>query len=131
VFKNRKLYKIYKKFIRENEELLEKNLRLRRDYTNFLYTIVNLNPEEVNKYYAEGDKLAKPIINEYIIKVDKFFSSRNMNEFIGLRKVSRIDDFNWKVEFGFSLFNSKKRANRLLIAGISIVLLIIMSFIIF
>lgn len=128
MFKKIKLYKIYKRFIRDNESFLEKNLKLRRDYTNFLYTVVNIDPETVNKYYTENEKVSKPIINEYIKKVDAFFSKNNMSELVAIRKVKRIDDFNWKVEFGYSLFNSKKRANRQLIAT-SIIILAIISFI--
>jgi type IV secretory pathway TrbF-like protein len=126
-----KLYKIYKKFIREHEQHLEQNLRLRRDYTNFLYTIVNLDPELVNKYYAENDRVARPAINEYIKKVDDFFRKYNMQEFVAVRKVTRVDDFNWKVEFGFSLFNSKKRAKRFFYTTLAIVVLTILSLIIF
>lgn len=131
MFKKYQLYKIYKKFIREHSELLEKKYRLRRDYTNFLYTVINLDPELVKKYYAENERVAKPTINEYIKEVDVFFRKYNMQEFVAVRKVDRIDDFNWKVEFGFSLFNSKKRAKILLRSSIAIVVLTILSLIIF
>jgi hypothetical protein len=131
MFKKIKLYKIYKRFIRDNETFLEKNLKLRRDYTNFLYTVVNIDPETVNKYYTENEKVSKPIINEYIKKVDTFFSKNNMSELVAIRTVKRIDDFNWKVEFGYSLFNSKKRANRQLIVSIISILTIISYILIF
>lgn len=129
--RKRELYRIYKQFIKDHEKNLETNFRLRRDYTNFLYTVVNLNPDTVNKYYAEGDRMSKPAINEFITAVDKYFAKYNMSELIAIRKVSRIDDFNWKIEFGFSLFNTKKRANILVYTGLSILLLTILSLFIF
>lgn len=127
----RKLYKIYKTFIKDNETILESQLRLRRDRVNFLYTVVNLDPKIVNDYYTEGDRIAKPVINDYVSKVSKFFKDRNMSEFIALRKVSRIDDFNWKVEFGFSLFNSRKRANWTVISLITLFSLILVYYLFF
>lgn len=129
--KKYKLYKIYKKFIKEHEAILEQKFRLRIDYTNYLYTIINLDPALVNKYYGESNKVSTPVINEYIKIVDEYFRANNMSEFIAIRKIARVDDFNWKVEFGFSLFNSKKRANIFLIIGILTILTIIASIIIF
>jgi len=131
MFKKFKLYKIYKKFIKDNEVILEQKYKLRRDYTNYLYTIVNLDPDMVNKYYGENDKVATPVINAYIKSVDEYFSSQNMSEFIAIRKISRVDDFNRKIEFGFSLFDSKKRANYTIVAGLVVVLSIISYFLFF
>jgi len=131
VFKKYRLYKAYKKFIRDKEAILESKFRLRRDYTNFLYTVVNLDPDTVNKYYAENENVAKPAINEYIKSVDSFFRKFGMQEFVAIRKIKRLDDFNWKVEFGFSLFNSKKRANRMIIFSLLTIILAILALIIF
>lgn len=114
----RKLYKEYKKFIKDNAYELEQKFRLRRDQVNYLYTVVNIDDKDAEAYYAENEKISVPYIKRYIKMVDKFFYDNNMNELIALRKTERIDDFNWKVDFGFSLFDSRKRMNRRIIAGL-------------
>lgn len=128
----RSLYKIYKNFIKDKESELENKFRLRIDNTNFLYTIVNIDQETANKFYGENDRISKPIINEYIKTIDTYFKEFNMQEFVALRSISRIDDYNWKVEFSFSLFNTKKRSNiKIGIISTAIIATILSYFLIF
>lgn len=129
--KNNKLYKTYKKFIREFEQDLDKEFRLRRDYTNYLYTVVSIDKNTADKYYAENDRVAKPFVKEYIAKVDSFFRKYNMSELVALRNVERINDYNYKVEFSFSLFDSKKRANRQVLASVILLISSIVSYFLF
>lgn len=124
----RRLYKVWKKFIFENETELNDKFRLRRDYSNYLYTIVNIKPEEADKYYAENERISQAPVNKYISKVEKYFIEKNMQEFIAIRNIERLNDYNWKVEFGFSLFDSKKKSKRKAYSiAIAIILFIIYS----
>lgn len=125
------LYRTYKRFIRDFQQDLEKEFRLKRDYTNYLYTIVNIDKETAERYYAENDRVAKPFVKEYVAKVDSFFRKYNMSELVALKNVERINDFNYKVEFCFSLFDSKKRANRQVLASVILLISSIISYFLF
>lgn len=130
MFKNWKLYRLYKKAIREMEPDLEKNFRLERDYVYRLYTIINLDPKIVNQYYPED--ISTTAINDYVTKVDRYMMAKGLSELIALREVTKLDNFNVKIVFGFNKFDSAKRANRIFfISALGLIAAIVAAIVIF
>lgn len=124
-----KLYRAYKKSIKSLEKEVYDNFKLERDYVNRLYTVINIDPKIVNQYYPED--VSSPIVKEYVTKVDRYMRAQGLGELIAIREITRLDNFNVKVVFGFSLFDTAKRANRIATYTIVSVILAILSLIIF
>jgi len=130
VFKNWKLYRLYKKAVREMEPDLEKNFRLERDYVYRLYTVINLDPKIVNQYYPED--ISATAINDYVTKVDRYMMAKGLSELIALREVTKLDNFNIKIVFGFNKFDSAKRANRIFfLSALALIATIVATIVIF
>ena len=130
MFKNWKLYRLYKKAVREMEPDLEKNFRLERDYVYRLYTVINLDPKIVNQYYPED--ISATAINDYVTKVDRYMMAKGLSELIALREVTKLDNFNIKIVFGFNKFDSAKRANRIFfLSALALIATIVATIVIF
>lgn len=106
-----KLYRAYKRTVKSLEKDVYDNFRLERDYVNRLYTVINIDPKLVNQYYPED--VSGTIVKEYVTKVDRYMRAQGLGELIALREITRIDNFNVKVVFGFSLFDTAKRASKI------------------
>lgn len=116
MFNKLRLFRIYRKTIRECQEELTKNFRLERDLVYRLYTIVNIDPKLVEQYYPED--VSGPVINDYVVKVDRYMRAKGLGELVAIREVQQLDKFNVRVVMGFSLFDTAKIANRLILLTI-------------
>jgi hypothetical protein len=129
-WKKVKLFYSYRKSTKQSAFLLQNEANLRIDRVGRLYTVLALNAEDIQNY---GPKLSSQIvqkyINDYILKVDKIFFQLGLNELVGLMEIKKIDELNYLVVFGYSLFNSAKVANWLVTIGI--VSLLVASYFLF
>ena len=110
-FKKIKLFFLYRKLIKKNDEVLHNpkhNLRI--DFVNRIYTVVNL-PKDVKQY---GTKLAQKYISEYINDVDKLFQEIGISEYVGILDIKRETELDYAIIFGFKFFDTAKVANRIL-----------------
>ena len=117
------LFFTYRKAIKQSSFLILNEVNLRSDRVGRLYTILNLNSEDILNY---GPKLSSQIvqkyINDYMSKVDKMFLQLGLNELIGLMEIKKIDELNYLVVFGYSFFNSARVANSLVALGVAALL---------
>ena len=124
------LFFTYRKAIKQSSFLILNEVNLRSDRVGRLYTILNLNSEDILNY---GPKLSSQIvqkyINDYMSKVDKMFLQLGLNELIGLMEIKKIDELNYLVIFGYSFFNSARVANSLVALGV--VALLTVSYLLF
>ena len=124
------LFFTYRKAIKQSSFLILNEVNLRSDRVGRLYTILNLNSEDILNY---GPKLSSQIvqkyINDYMSKVDKMFLQLGLNELIGLMEIKKIDELNYLVVFGYSFFNSARVANSLVALGV--VALLTISYLLF
>ena|ERR1035437_3132335 len=129
-WKKIKLFFTYKNAIKQASFILQNEMNLRFDRVGRLYTVLNLNAEDIANY---GPKLSAQIvqkyINDYISKADKLFLNLGLTELIGLVEIKKIDELNYLIVFGYSLFNSRKVANWLIALGV--ILLIVLSYLYF
>ena len=85
--------------------------------------------EDVKTY---GTSLTEKYIKEYISKVDTLFNTLGLSELIGIKEMSKIDEQNYLIVFGFSIFDTAKLWNRIVIFSIlGIISLFLISMIIF
>lgn len=124
------LFFTYRKAIKQSSFLILNEVNLRSDRVGRLYTILNLNSEDILNY---GPKLSSQIvqkyINDYMSKVDKMFLQLGLNELIGLMEIKKIDELNYLVVFGYSFFNSARVANSLVALGV--IALLTISYLLF
>lgn len=117
LFKKFKLYRHYRKLIKNNIDTLQTpKYNLRTDYVNRLYTVVNL-PPDVKTY---GNQLAQRHISEYIAEVDKLFQQIGISEYVGILDIKQETELDYVIVFGFKFIDTAKVANRLLITLISV-----------
>lgn len=116
-FKRFKLYRHYRRLLKNNEEALSNpKYNLRTDYVNRIYTVVNL-PPDVKTY---GTSLAQKYITEYISEVDKLFQQMGISEYVGILDIKQETEMDYVIIFGFKFIDTAKLANRLLLTMVSI-----------
>ncbi|CAG7579885.1 MAG: hypothetical protein SLAVMIC_00143 [uncultured marine phage] len=127
LYKRLKLYNQYRKIIRDNrDKFASVNINLRVDRVNRLYTVLNMD-DDVKTY---GTSLTEKYIKEYITSVDSIFAQMGLSELVGILEITKLDETNYLIVFGFSLMDTAKLARRTIVFS-SITLLIILSLIIF
>ncbi len=121
IFKRIKLYRNYRRILRNNEEVLKsKKYNLRVDYVGRLYTVVNLPTDVQKDIKTYGTKLAEKYIGEYVSEVDKLFASIGISEYVGILDVKQETELDYVIVFGFKFIDTAKFANRLLMTMIFI-----------
>ncbi len=116
IWKKIKLYFVYTGIIKRGNYLLQNEANLRVDRVTRLYTVLNIDEEDIKNY---GPKLSNQIvqkyINEYINKVDRLFNTMGLTELVGLMEIRKINELNYLIVFGYSIFNTSKVANMLIL----------------
>jgi hypothetical protein len=109
LFRNLKLYKEYKKAIREHEEYLLSEYGLERNNFNELFTTITLidAPQElVNKFGL--NVLIKKNIKEFLEKLDTDSEKLNLNELLKIYETKKLNEYEIGVTIGFKPINSRR-----------------------
>ncbi len=121
IFKKIKLYFTYKKIIKKASFVLQNETNLRLDKVGRLYTVLNVNVEDIKNY---GPKLSSQIIqkyvNDYITRVDKLFLQIGLTELVGLLDIKKLDETNYLIIFGYSFLNTSRIANVLVFSTLAL-----------
>ena len=111
-FRKIKLFFLYKKTIKQIEEELYTQFGIRVDKATRLYTVFaipkNLIEEPYNLSVSDWDILIQGYIKEYTNKLSKFLNSNGLNELYDFYNIEKIDNYNYLLIYGFSLFKSNK-----------------------
>lgn len=138
IWKKFKLFFEYKKIIKENKTKLLTKFNLRIDWSKRLYTVLNI-PEniDIDKYGSDvqvnkqkfefENKLSHSYIQKYIASVDKHLKKIGLQELVGIYDIRKIDNRNYLLIFGYTLFDSASMGNKL----IAIILAAVIGLIIF
>jgi len=99
---------------------------LRKDILNRLYTVINLPQDKLTVDYD----LASDTIRKYVNKVNHEFFKIGLQELARVEAVTKIDEFNFYIRFGFKLFDSETVAKQFLnsLRNIGIIGLILILF---
>jgi hypothetical protein len=92
------------------------SLNMRIDYIFRMYSVINMTGEEVEEPYnirkSDIETLSKNKISDYLKLVSDFLDSRGLRELYDVYEVRKVGKYNFLIIFGYSLFNTRKVANR-------------------
>lgn len=115
-FKKLSLFSLYKKIIKQNKVKLERELNIRVDSAQRLYTVLNI-PEELYGEFtlkkSDIDKISESYIKEYMFEVSKSLREIGLNELFESYEVKKVDKYSYLLVVGFSLFRSNVFYNNL------------------
>lgn len=116
-FKKLKLFRSYKKTLKEIQTELEPRFNVRIDSAKRIYTVLNVPQDLIGENFslkkADIDKISENYIKEYISELSKYLSSSGLSELQEVYKVDKVDKYSYLIVVGFSLFKSDKYYNRL------------------
>lgn len=123
-----KLYFEYRTALsRIDYELIEK-FNCRIDSVGRLYTVLNIPKELIEEPYnlrkSDIDALANNFIREYSLELFKFLDTKELKELYKFYEAKKVDKYSYLLVYGFSLFDTKKAAIKLL-WSLPIILLIL------
>ncbi len=115
-FKKIKLYREYKKIIKENRVLLEANYSIRIDRANRLYTVLNIPEENFGEPYnlrkADIDTISERFIREYINTLSSFLNERGLSELYDFYEpIKKVDKYSYLIVLGYKSFNTVEYNN--------------------
>jgi hypothetical protein len=115
-FRKLRLFSFYKKIIKQNKVKLERELNIRVDSAQRLYTVLNI-PEELYGEFtlkkSDIDKISESYIKEYIFEVAKSLREIGLNELFESYEVKKVSKYSYLLIVGFSLFKSNVFYNNL------------------
>jgi hypothetical protein len=110
IFKKIKLFYSYKNIILKNKSPLKEKFNIRIDKASRLYTVLNLNKEDLGQNFilkkTDRETLAKPFIDDYIRKISLELNSLGLLELYNLYTLEKVDMYSYLIVIGFSLFRS-------------------------
>jgi hypothetical protein len=119
IFKKISLFFTYSNIIKNHKTQLELEYNARIDGIYRIYTVLNI-PENIfeepyNIRKTDIDTIAKNYILDYRRNLSDFLISKGLMELFDVYDVRKVDKYSYLIIFGFSLFNTKKIINNLII----------------
>ena len=112
-FKKLKLYKEYRGKIKQEKETLESTFKIRIDYVNRLYTVINIPQEDIEKYNTNTkdlEKISQGYVRDFIVNLGKYLDTKGLSELYKLYEVKRVDKYSTLVIIGFQPFDTANLA---------------------
>lgn len=133
IFKKIKLFLLYRSITKSISKELEIEYNTRIDSILRMYSVLNI-PENIfeepyNLRRTDIDTIARNYITEYRKNLSTFLISRGLMELFDVYEVRKVDKYSYLLIFGFSLFNTRKLANSLIISSIVISFFLIIAII--
>lgn len=112
IFRKIKLFFLYRKIVKQIESELLRGFNLKVDKATRLYTVFNIPKNLIEEPYnlrvEDWDTLIQGYIKDYTNQLSKFLNSKGLNELYDFYTIEKIDNFNYLLVYGFSLFKSDK-----------------------
>ena len=128
IFKKIYLFFLYRKNLLKSETDLKIQFNIRIDGILRFYTVLNVPGEVIEEPYnlrkSDIDTISRNYIKEYNFQLSQFLNSKGLTELYDLYDMEKVDKYSYLLVFGFSLFNTKRLANRLLYVWTPIMVLI-------
>lgn len=133
IFKKIKLFLLYRSITKSISKELEIEYNTRIDSILRMYSVLNI-PENIfeepyNLRRSDIDTIARNYITEYRKNLSTFLISRGLMELFDVYEIRKVDKYSYLLILGFSLFNTRKVANNLIISSIVISILLVITFI--
>ena len=136
-FKKLKLFRFYKKSIKNNRNELEQKFNVRIDRAYRLYTVLNVPEELIGEAYvikkSDVDRIAEAYIKDFSKELGDFLNSKGLNELYDYYTLTKVSKYSWHLVMGFSLFRSNEWYDKLYLRYIPIgsVIALITGFLIY
>ncbi len=132
-FKKISLFLTYRTIINSLKDELRVEYNARIDSIYRIYMVLNL-PEVIfeepyNLRTTDIDQIARNYILDFRRNFSQFLISKGLMELFDTYEVRKVDKYSYLLVFGYSLFNTKKIANRMIAASIIFLFLIFLSII--
>ena len=123
-FKKLKLFRFYKKSIKNNRNELEQKFNVRIDRAYRLYTVLNVPEEIIGEAYvikkSDVDRIAEAYIKDFSKELGDFLNSKGLNELYDYYTLTKVSKYSWHLVMGFSLFRSNEWYDKLYLRYIPI-----------
>lgn len=117
ILKKIRIFRDFKKIIKQNKSELENRFNLRIDNAYRLYTVLNIPEELVGEAYSlkksDIDRISENFIKQYGEELSQFLNTKGLNELYEYYEIKKVDKYSYLLVFGFSLFKSHKYYNTL------------------
>jgi hypothetical protein len=117
LLKKIRLFKYYRKVLKENRNELERSFGLRIDKAQRMYTVLNIPDDIIGDAFSlkksDIDRISENYIKEYSSEITRFLTSRGLGELLSFYEVRKVDKYSYLIVIGFSLFRSNDYYDRL------------------
>ena len=117
LLKKIRLFKFYKKIIKENSVELERNFGLRIDKAQRMYTVLNIPEEIVGDAFSlkktDIDRISENYIKEYSSEITRFLTLKGLGELLSFYEVRKVDKYSYLIVIGYSMFKSNEYYDKL------------------
>lgn len=128
-FKKITLFFFYRRQVLASKEYLLQNFNARVDYIFRVYTVLNIPKELIEEPYnfrsSDINNISQNYIKAYSNEIQNYLISVGLRELFDIYEVKKVDKFSYLLIFGYSLFNTRKIANKLIYISISITTLLL------
>ena len=118
IFRKIYLFFLFRRNLLRSETDLKIQFNIRIDSILRFYTVLNVPNEVMEEPYnlrkSDIDTISRNYIKEYNFQLSQFLNSKGLTELYDLYDMDKVDKYSFLLVFGFSLFNTKKLANKLL-----------------
>jgi len=118
IFKKIYLFFLFRRNLLKSETDLKIQFNIRIDSILRFYTVLNVPNEVMEEPYnlrkSDIDTISRNYIKEYNFQLSQFLNSKGLTELYDLYDMEKVDKYSYLLVFGFSLFNTKRLANKLL-----------------
>jgi hypothetical protein len=130
IFKKIYLFFLFRRNLLRSETDLKIQFNIRIDSILRFYTVLNVPNEVMEEPYnlrkSDIDTISRNYIKEYNFQLSQFLNSKGLTELYDLYDMDKVDKYSYLLVFGFSLFNTKKLANKLLYLWVPILVSILL-----
>ena len=128
IFRKIYLFFLFRRNLLRSETDLKIQFNIRIDSILRFYTVLNVPNEVMEEPYnlrkSDIDTISRNYIKEYNSQLSQFLNSKGLTELYDLYDMDKVDKYSYLLVFGFSLFNTKRLANKLLYLWVPIMVLI-------
>jgi|694.fasta_scaffold122688_3 hypothetical protein len=135
MFKKIKLFFTYTSILRSISRELEVEYNARIDSIYRIYTVLNIPQEYFEDPYnirtSDINVLSRNFISDFRNNFSQFLVSKGLLELFELYEIRKVDKYSYLLIFGFSLFNTRKFVNNLIMWFLSLIVVVPLGILIY
>lgn len=120
MFKKYKLYRLYRKLIKQHQKELLETYNVRVDQVGRLYTVINLPPQADTYGPKDGPRITASLLKNWLSVFDNYLVNIGVKELTAVESMTEIDESNYLLIIRFKLLNMARIATITTIASVII-----------